>query len=289
MQAIRRVFVCGATGRQGGAVSRSLLAHGFEVLALTRSPRSPAAEELQRLGARVVVGDLSQAKTLVPHLKDVEGVFSVQNYWERGVGADGEVRQAESLLAAAHEAGTPHVVQSIMARASTFDGIPHFQSKERIAARLRRGPLLPYTTLGTVWFMDNILDPKMGGAMTLPVLAGSLDRHVAFPMLAAADIGKACAKIFQSPSVYAAKHIDLIGDRLTVDQMKQVYRRVTGRRPKSYSMPRWMLRWINKEFAEQLAWHNRVDFDGQPDQLRAWLGDPITFENFLRKHQVRNL
>jgi len=54
-------------------------------------------------------------------------------------------------------------------------------------------------------------------------------------------------------------------------------------------MPRWMLRWINKEFAEQLAWHNRVDFDGQPDQLRAWLGDPITFENFLRKHQVRNL
>lgn len=288
MQAIRRVFVCGATGRQGGAVSRALLAHGFEVLALTRSPRSPAAEKLRHLGARVVAGDLSQAESLVPHLKDADGVFSVQNYWERGVGADGEVRQAENLLAAAQEAGTPHVVQSIMARARTFDGIPHFQSKERIADRLRLGPL-PYTTLGTVWFMDNILDPKMGGAMTLPVLAGSLDRHVAFPMLAAADIGKACAKIFQSPSVHAGKHIDLIADRLTVDQMKDVYRRVTGRRPKSYRMPRWMLRWINKEFAVQLAWHNRVDFDGQPDQLCSCFGDPITFEDFLRQHQVGNL
>jgi uncharacterized protein YbjT (DUF2867 family) len=288
MQAIRRVFVCGATGRQGGAVSRALLAHGFEVLALTRSPRSPAAEKLRRLGARVVAGDLSQAESLVPHLKDADGVFSVQNYWERGVGADGEVRQAENLLAAAQEAGTPHVVQSIMARARTFDGIPHFQSKERIADRLRRGPL-PYTTLGTVWFMDNILGPKMGGAMTLPVLAGSLDRHVAFPMLAAADIGKACAKIFQSPSAQAGKHIDLIGDRLTVDQMKDIYPRVTGRRPKSYRMPRWMLRWINKDFAVQLAWHNRVDFDGQPDQLRSWFGDPITFEDFLRQHQVGNL
>jgi uncharacterized protein YbjT (DUF2867 family) len=52
---------------------------------------------LRRLGARVVAGDLSQAETLVPHPKDVDGVFSVQNYWERGVGADGEVRQAENL------------------------------------------------------------------------------------------------------------------------------------------------------------------------------------------------
>lgn len=288
MKAIHRVFVCGATGRQGGAVARALLAHGFEVLALTRSPRSLAAGELQRLGARIVAGDLSQPESLVPHMKDVDGVFSVQNYWERGVGADGELRQAENLLTAAREAGTPHIVQSIMARAGTFHGIAHFQSKERIADRLRLDPL-PSTTLGTVWFMDNILDPKMGGAMTLPILAGSLDRDLAFPMLAAADIGKACAKIFQSPSAHAGKHVDLIGDRLTVDQMKDVYRHVTSRRPKSYRMPRWMLRWINKEFAEQLAWHNRVDFDGHPDQLRTWLGDPITFEDFLRQHQIVNL
>jgi len=49
-------------------------------------------------------------------------------------------------------------------------------------------------------------------------------------------------------------------------------------------MPRWAMRWINKEFAEQLAWHNRVDFDGQPDQLRTWLGETVTFEQFLRQH-----
>jgi len=39
MNAFHRVLVCGATGRQDGAVSRALLSHGFEVLALTRSPR----------------------------------------------------------------------------------------------------------------------------------------------------------------------------------------------------------------------------------------------------------
>ena len=43
---------------------------------------------------------------------------------------------------------------------------------------------------------------------------------------------------------------------------KHVYARVTGRRAKWYRMPRWVVRWINKEFTEQLAWHNRVAFDG---------------------------
>jgi uncharacterized protein YbjT (DUF2867 family) len=107
--------------------------------------------------------------------------------------------------------------------------------------------------------MDNILDPKMGGSQTLPILAGSLASHVSFPMVATADIGTACVKILQSPAAHAGKHFDLIGDRLTVAEMRQVYARVTGRRAKWYRMPRWVMRWINKEFAEQLAWHNRVD------------------------------
>jgi len=286
--AVHRVLVCGATGRQGGAVSRALLAHGFEVLALTRSPQSAAAQELEGLGARAVVGDLSQAASLHPIMKGVDAVFSVQNYWERGVGAEGELQQAKNLLAAAEANGVRHVVQSIMARARTYDGIAHFESKQRIADRLRLGPL-PFTTLGTVWFMDNILDPKMGGSLNLPILAGSLASHVSFPMLATADIGKACVKILQSPSAHAGKHFDLIGDRRTVAQMKQVYAHVTGRRAKWYRMPRWVMRWINKEFAEQLAWHNRIDFDGQPDQLRAWLGEPVTLEQFLRQHPDINL
>jgi len=288
MNAFRRVLVCGATGRQGGAVSRALLSHGFEVLALTRSPQAAAAQELDRLGAQVVGGDLSQAASLHPIMKGVDAVFSVQNYWERGVGAEGELRQAENLFAAAEENGVRHVVQSIMARARTYDGIAHFESKQRIADRLRLGPL-PFTTLGTVWFMDNILDPKMGGSQTLPILAGSLASHVSFPMVATADIGKACVKILQAPFACSGKHFDLIGDRLTVAEMKQVYARVTGRRAKWYRVPRWVMRWINEEFAEQLAWHNRVDFDGQPDQLRTWLGESVTFEKFLRQQKVIHL
>ena len=46
----RTVFVTGATGQQGGAVARALLARGHKVRALTRNPSSDAAKALAAAG-----------------------------------------------------------------------------------------------------------------------------------------------------------------------------------------------------------------------------------------------
>jgi len=45
------ILVSGATGQQGGAVARRLLAAGFPVRALTRDPETPAAQALAARGA----------------------------------------------------------------------------------------------------------------------------------------------------------------------------------------------------------------------------------------------
>jgi uncharacterized protein YbjT (DUF2867 family) len=37
----RLIVVAGATGKQGGAVARSLLDRGFRIRALTRNPQKP--------------------------------------------------------------------------------------------------------------------------------------------------------------------------------------------------------------------------------------------------------
>src|SRR5688500_2871464 len=58
------IAVTGATGQQGGAVARKLLADGWKVRALTRDVGKPAAQELKVLGAEIVPGDMEDRAQL---------------------------------------------------------------------------------------------------------------------------------------------------------------------------------------------------------------------------------
>jgi len=57
MRQALRVVVTGATGQQGGAVTRALLAQGHPVRALVRATASPAALALQRAGVELALGN----------------------------------------------------------------------------------------------------------------------------------------------------------------------------------------------------------------------------------------
>lgn len=57
-----RVFVTGATGFVGSAVTAELLAHGHDVLGLARAQERAAA--LERMGAQSLIGDLEAPETL---------------------------------------------------------------------------------------------------------------------------------------------------------------------------------------------------------------------------------
>jgi uncharacterized protein YbjT (DUF2867 family) len=52
------VLVIGATGQQGGAVARHLMATGFGVRALARDLQKPRARTLAEGGIELVQGDL---------------------------------------------------------------------------------------------------------------------------------------------------------------------------------------------------------------------------------------
>ncbi len=87
------VLVTGATGQQGGAVARQLLARGHKVKAMTRKPDGDNAKALAELGAEVVQGDLDDAASLERAIDGAWGVFAVQNSWEAGV--EGEEEQGK--------------------------------------------------------------------------------------------------------------------------------------------------------------------------------------------------
>lgn len=97
------VLVAGATGRQGGAAARALLAQGTPVRALVRDPSTPRAQVIEGLGAGLFVGDLTEPATLAAAMDGVRAVFSVQMpaYTEQGFDFTGEVSQADNLMTAA--------------------------------------------------------------------------------------------------------------------------------------------------------------------------------------------
>jgi uncharacterized protein YbjT (DUF2867 family) len=67
------MLVTGATGQQGGATVRHLLAQGWSVRALTRDLNSPPAQALGEAGAEVVQGDLDDRTSLDLALSGIPG------------------------------------------------------------------------------------------------------------------------------------------------------------------------------------------------------------------------
>jgi uncharacterized protein YbjT (DUF2867 family) len=128
---------------------------------------------------------------------------------------------------------------------------------------------LPRVFLGTVFFMDNIDDRSMGGPLLFPMLAGTLGAHTRLEMLAVADIGRAAAAVFADPARYVGTRIDLVGDLLTVPEMREAYRLATGRRAWGWALPTALARRLNGEFTEQLEWQRDVGFRARPAQSRG--------------------
>ncbi|MEQ8205226.1 MAG: SDR family NAD(P)-dependent oxidoreductase, partial [Woeseia sp.] len=107
------VVVTGATGTQGGAVARELLARGYTVRALTRNPDQQAAADLRAAGAEVVQGNFDDDESLRAAMQGAYGVFAVTDFSEHG--ATRETEHGRALIYAAEDSHISHFVFSSVA------------------------------------------------------------------------------------------------------------------------------------------------------------------------------
>ncbi len=223
----KTILVTGGTGQQGRAVVTHLLKNGWKVRALVRDPNKDAAKALAEQGAELVKGDLYNRGSVDDALKNSYGVFSVQNYWLKDVGYEGEIKQGTLLAEAAQAAGVKHFLYSSVGAAHRGMGQKHFASKWLIEQHIQKLGL-PYTIIRPVAFMDNYnwSRPQISnGAFQ----SFALRPDKTMQLIAVGDIGAFSAIVFDKPDVFLGKIIELAGDELTLTQIAETFGRVIGR------------------------------------------------------------
>jgi uncharacterized protein YbjT (DUF2867 family) len=252
------IVVTGATGHQGGATARELLAKGHKVRAMTRRPDSPAAKELSKLGAQVVTGDFDDAVSL-ERTRGAWGVFAVQNTWEAGV--EREEQQGLRFADVARKAGIQHYVYASVASAHRHTRIPHFENKWRVEERVRSLGFPSYTIIRPVFFMENFFLPSFLPGIQQGQLAVALNPKTALQMIAVSDIGKYGAWAFESHAALNGRAIDIAGDQITMMQTAEIIGRAAMREVTFVPVPIAEVRKFSEDTAAMLEWFDRVGYD----------------------------
>ncbi|RII13970.1 NAD(P)H azoreductase [Streptomyces sp. YIM 130001] len=265
------VLVIGATGNQGGATARELLARGRPVHALVRDPDKPAAAELKEQGAILVRGDLDDPASLRTAMTGASGVFSVQALAFEPETLAAEVRQGKAVADAVAETGVPHLVYSSVGGAERATGIDHFETKAEIERHIRALGL-PATVLRPAFFMNNLLHYAEAGDERILELPVDPERPMQF--VASDDIGHFAADAFENPAHHTGRRIELAGDELTFPQVAEIYERVTGTPTRLVTVP------IEERMFE---WFAEEGYEADIPALRAEHPGLLTFEEFLAR------
>ena len=280
------IAVTGATGQQGGAVARKLLADGWKVRALTRDVDKPAVQELASLGAEVVSGDMDERAQLDAAFEGAYGVFSVQNFWLPNVGFEGEIRQGKNVADAAKAAGIQHLVYSSVGSAHRGMGQKHFDSKWQIEQHIQALDI-PHTILRPVAFFDNFNWERaliLNGTFNALGLRPEKERQ----LIAVEDIAVFVALVLANPSDYLGKTIELAGDALTESQLADTFAKVIGR-PVKLTMPTGEGGWgEQEEMTAMFNFFNGEAYQADIPALRKLHPGLLTLEQWLRKNGWEN-
>lgn len=221
----KTIVVTGATGNQGGATTRYLLADGWHVRALVRDDTTPAAAALAAAGAELVRGDLDDPASLATAANGAYGVYSVQS------ANPNELAQGTNIVDAAKAAGVRHLVYSSVGGAESQNGfylehgwgpIEKWQIEQHI-----RSLGIPATILRPAGFMEDFTSPArffQNGSLNVP-----WHDDLVMQLIAIDDTGAFGALAFANPDYYLGKAIEITGDRLTAAQIADALSTAAGR------------------------------------------------------------
>lgn len=271
------IVVVGSTGLQGRAVTARLLAEGWRVRAVTRTP-AKAPE-----GAEAVAGDMADAASLVKAAEGAYGLFSVQptvgspDTGPNFTAAD-EVRLGRNVAAAARAAGIRHFVFSSVCGADRHERLPeNVLSKQRIERHITE-LRLPATILRPVSFMENFT-----GAYALHdgAVSTGMAPDVPQQLVAVDDVATVAALTFANPTTWIDTQLDLAGDELTPTRIAAAISTETDRELPYRQIPIETIRAVNEDFAYANEWLNDLGWRADMKALKTVHPNAMDFTTWL--------
>lgn len=272
----KKILVVGVTGQQGGAVARQLLKDEWQVYGLTRNANSPTAQAVSAKGIQLIEGNLDDRASLDKALEGMYGVFSVQNFMDKGV--EGETEQGIRLADAAQDASIQHFIYSSVGGADRNTGIPHFESKWKIEQHIQTLGL-PATILRPTLFMDMFASFGFR-TMLLTMLSSMVRRDKGIQVIAVEDIGTFARIAFNDPATYIGKALEIAGDELSPVQLRQAISKASGQFVPYVKLPRFMTSRLPEEMSTMLNWFDTFGYQANISNLRQLHPTLLNFQGW---------
>ncbi|KKK16910.1 hypothetical protein P175DRAFT_0427944 [Aspergillus ochraceoroseus IBT 24754] len=295
------IFVCGATGAQGGAMVNNLLKSNMKAQAIARDPSSKASQALQSAGATLFKGDFDDEDSLRQGMKGCTGLFL--NLKPDLTDISRELVQAKRILSVAKEVGIQQVVYSSGFAVPEPQRLRYWDpnsfvanillSKQAVEAEVRSAGFKTWTIIRPGSFMANMLPPHVhmmyAGLVDKGEFATALTPETVLPMIDTNDIGKFGAAAFGDPDRFHEKEFEIASELLGMDDLVKSLSRATGRHLKVNYLAEDEVdrqKATNPFLAGQQFARDMVQFVDM-DEVRAW-GIPLgTFEQFLEREKDR--
>ncbi|PKS07189.1 hypothetical protein jhhlp_005789 [Lomentospora prolificans] len=293
-----QVFVCGATGTQGGATAKHLLAAGVKVHTVTRNPSSEKAKALEALGIKVFPGDYDDIQSLNPALAGCDAIFL--NFFPDLKDLTHEARQGKAVIAAAKEAGVKHAAYASFMSHDELPASevwkevslagPFFEAKDEIFNAMVDAGFDTWTRLQPGKFMGDFIAP---GVPMFPDLGVSgIWNSVIRPddqirLVNPDDIGIVSAAALLDPEKYNSQKVDIFSDLVTPVQLVEAIAKVSGKKVgiKFYTAEE-IKELSNNPFIVAQLLTRYTGADISLETAKKWGSKCQSFEDFLNKNKA---
>lgn len=245
MAATPLIAVADATGLLGGAVARAIVndpQRRFRLRALVRSPQSPPALALARVGAEVVEVELDDSTSTLRGFRGAHAAFAVTDFWIHG-SPERELSQARAMATAARLADLEHVIWSTQEDSRTWmapgdERMPTLMQRYKVPPFDAKGEAdvffgasgIPVTYFHTALAWEQLLGFGMGprraedGSLRLALPLGKRP----LPGIALADIGATVVQLFAEWAPASARTVGVAAAHHTGDELASAFRQALG-------------------------------------------------------------